>query len=533
MAERNPFLTEQDVSPLLTPNQTPSVPISRPNPFEPEGGTEHPPPATLSSNTADALRAAGNTASFGMTDRLDALRRWGLGEAGGYSEGLKQATGESAARRERSPYLSVAGDVGGGTAQAFIPGIGAVGRTTSLALGGAQTGLRGTAARAAGYGLEGGLLGAAQGAGQTYTGDAKDYVRNALVGGALGSALGAPFGHFANVAPRSLAEVPNSAALRGAARQHYVDTHYSPMTYDHSMYLGGLDALERHMGSPAVATNEVKSPKVWAALNFARTNAPYTQGHVTPYEIDAVRQQLTGVNEPGASAARQWLDNFMRSSHAVSGGTPADQAQVARSLDLARGDYRAGKRTQAVEEVNQYAGDRAEVANSGRNVGNTYGQKLTSTFLNPKSSEYKWLTPDERDMVRSTARRDLPYRVTRATGNILGGGLGAYSGTLGAGGAATAFMTGDVKPFIAGVGIPTAGYAIKSAGNRAMVRGADELADNFARNSPLYRSRAANAPMVAGPGLGNTAESTRNALTIEMMNQLKLRGYLGDPQEQP
>jgi hypothetical protein len=287
--------------------------------------------------------------------------------------------------------------------------------------------------------------------------------------------------------------------------------------------------------SPAIGTNEVKSPAVWSALNFARKQNPYDPAGISPYEIDAVRQQLTGVNEKGASQMRQWLDNFMISPHAVSAGTPTDQALVTHWLDLARGDYRAGKRTQAVEDINQYAGDRAEVANSGRNVANTYGQKLTSTFLNPKSPEYKWSTPGERDAVRSAVRRDWWGNVPRIGGNILGGGGGAWTGAIGLGGLSTAFQTGEPKAALAGIVFPGAGWALKSADNRAMVAKANELADTFAKNSPLYRSRAANAPTVEGPGLGNFAESNRNAITMQMLNQLKLRGYLGDPtnQEQP
>jgi hypothetical protein len=278
----------------------------------------------------------------------------------------------------------------------------------------------------------------------------------------------------------------------------------------------------------------VASPKVWAALNFARKQQGHDPAGISPYEIDAVRQQLTGVNEKGASAMRKWLDDFMISRHAVSQGTPTDQALVSHWLDLARGDYRAGKRTQAVEDVNQYAGDRAEVANSGRNVGNTYGQKLTNRFLNPQGSEYKWLTPDERQAVRSTARRDMLGQGQRILGNMMGGGGGAYTGLLVAGGPAAAFMSGDVKA-LGALAVPAAGWALKSADNRAMVNKANELADTFAKNSPLYRSRAANAPMVAGPGLGNFAESNRNAVTMQLLNQLKTRGYLGDPtqEEQP
>ena len=316
---------------------------------------------------ADFAKAASNTFTFGNRDRLAGAIDWAAGDAPSYSAGVNAEVADSARRRERSPYLSVTGDVAGGIAQAYIPGIGVVGRTTSAALGGALPGVRGTAARIAGYGLEGGVLGAAQGAGNTYTGNPADYAHNALVGGAFGSALGAPFGKFADVAPKSLAAIPDSGELRQSASNKYTQTHLIPVDYSAPKFWSGIDALEQQLYGK---TNQVKSPAVWETLRLARegrtqANQPGVVGAtVSPKNIDELRQQLTGVREPGAYDVRQWLDNFMVSPHAVVRGTDAQRNEVARVLNSARGDYRAGKRTQAVEETNQYADDRAAVANS-------------------------------------------------------------------------------------------------------------------------------------------------------------------------
>lgn len=519
----NPFDETQDAPP-------PQVPISG-NPFDEGGIPNAPPPATLAGKAADFLKPASNTFSFGMRDRAEGLQRYLQGDAPNYSAGVEQAVADSAMRRERSPYLSVAGDVAGGTAQAALPGAGIIGREASLALGGANAGLRGTAARIAGYGLEGGVLGAGQAAGSTYTGNPQDYARAALAGGALGSALGAPFGKFADVAPRSLAEIPNSGDLKASSRAKYEATHNIPVEYDANHFWNGVDQLEQNLYA---RTNQIKSPSVWETMRLAREGRPQanqpgvTGATVSPKNIDDLRQQLTGVAEPGASQARLWLDQYMASPAGMVKGNAAQRDQIARTLTAARGDWRAGKRTQAVEEVNQYADDRSRVANSGMNAGNTYAQQLTSRFLNPKSAEAKWLTPAEKDEVRATTKVAPWYNSVRATGNILGGGLGIGAGGYGAGGAMTAFATGDIKPFIAGVGVPAAGYAVKSAGNRAMINSAERLADTVAMRSPLYRERAANAPMVAGPGLSNKAESARNALTVEMLNQLRMRDLTGE-----
>jgi hypothetical protein len=309
--------------------------------------------------------------------------------------------------------------------------------------------------------------------------------------------------------------VPGSVDLKGAARQNYTDTHTSPMQYDRSMYQGGLDALETHLQSPAGGVVKTPDNPVWAVLDYARKQTGSTPGVVTPYEIDAARQQLTGVSAKGASAVRQWLDDFMKSTHAVAGGTPADHAAVIESLDKARGNYRSGKRTQTIEEINQFAEDKGVTP-----------QKALVGLLNPKSREGKWFTPDEKDAIRSTTNRYTMGNILSGAGNMLGGQLTPYSGTIGAGGAATAFMTGDWKPLVAGLGIPAIGYGVRKYGEHVAGQGAADLAATLAKNSPLYREAAANAPMIAGPGLGNVAESSRNAITLQLLDQLRNRGFM-------
>lgn len=516
----NPF-DPNDTEPYVPPGQakTPSVPISG-NPFDP-APVNAPPPESLLSNAADVAKAASNTFSMGMRDRLEGLyRRYVTGEAPTYSEGVDQAVADTAMRRERSPYLSVVGDVAGGTAQAYVPGAGAVGRNVSLALGGAGRGAMPATARALGYGIEGGLFGAGQAAGHTYTGKPEDYARNAVIGGALGTVLGAPFGVTADVAPRSTAAIPTSQELKASSKQHYRDTHAVPIEYDTSNFKSMLGLAEQHLYG---ITNPVKSPTVWETLKYARKS--YNDPTVTPKQIDDLRQQLTGVAEPGASQMRKVFDAYMQHPSGVAKGTQADRAAVARSLAAARGDYRAGKRTETIENINQYAADKAASANSGFNVENSYRQGLTS-LLNPKSREGRWYTPEEKADIRSTVHRTASGNLIRAGGNLMGGGGGAYAGTLGAGGAAAAFMAGDLKPLIAGMTIPAVGAGLKAYGNRSMVNAAENLADTMAMRSPLYKARAAAAPVVAGPGLSNPAEATRNALTIEMLNQLRLRDGL-------
>jgi len=528
MASNNPF--DDDYDPRLPARGPvagpPSVPISDSNPFDDGPVNVPPPPATMLGNAADLAKAASNTFTFGMRDRLGAVQRALTGEAPSYSEGVRQENTDTAMRRERSPYLSIVGDTAGGTAQAFVPGAGVIGRGASLAMGGANAGARGVAARMAGYGLEGGVLGAGQAAGHTYTGNPDDYARNALIGGALGGAMGAPFGRFADVAPRNTAPIPNSEQLRASARGRYTDTHDIPIDYHTDQYRAAMAGLERRLHG---ITDPDKSPSVWHALESVRTGrlqADPDAPTVTPKDIDDIRQKLTGVNEPGARQMRDFLDQFARSPIAQASGTDAQRDQMARTLTAARGDYRAGKRTQTVEETNQYAEDRAATANSGANTGNTYRQKLVA-LLNPKSAEGKWYTPEEKADIRSVTRGEGVTDVMRSTGNFLKG----ITGQVAAGGGVTgALATGDVTPLWGAAAYPV-GAAIKGIGNRMTVNSAERLADRMAQRSPLYSEWAAQSPIVAGPGLGDTPEAIRNALTLQMLEQLRLRGAMPSTEE--
>ena len=182
-----------------------------------------------------------------------------------------------------------------------------------------------------------------------------------------------------------------------------------------------MDALEQQLLG---TTNQVKSPAVWETLRLAREGRgqvpPGATATVSPKNIDELRQQLTGVREPGAYQARSWLDDYMQDPAGVVRGGKPERDAIARLLTDARGDYRAGKRTQTVEETNQYAEDRFNTANSAQNAGNTYRQKLVA-LLNPKSREGKWYTPEEKADIRDVTRGEGVANALRSSGNLARG----------------------------------------------------------------------------------------------------------------
>ena len=57
------------------------------------------------------------------------------------------------------------------------------------------------------------------------------------------------------------------------------------------------------------------------------------------------------------------------------------------------------------------------------------------------------------------------------------------------------------------------------------------LADQMAMRSPLYRDRAANAPVLPGAGLDNPLEGGRNAITNQIINRLRIRGYMPEGED--
>ena len=134
-----------------------------------------------------------NTATFGMADRAAAVGEAITGGAPSYAEALKQQRATSDQIARENPQMSVAADIVGGAAGGL--GLARFGLTTAGRMAG-QPLLRRSAAAAG----EGAVLGGAQGAGQTYTGNPMDYVENAGKGAALGGVLGFPAPAIGSVA---------------------------------------------------------------------------------------------------------------------------------------------------------------------------------------------------------------------------------------------------------------------------------------------------------------------------------------------
>lgn len=163
------------------PVDAPADPWAKFNVPAGSGGVEPPAPYGAWQGVQDFARVAGNTASYGQLDRLRGLLDMSAEKP--YGVATDEAVAKSTeARRRLGGFLSSTADVTGGIA----PVVGLAKSGATFAANAAPQLWR----RIAAGGVEGGLHGAAQGAGNTYTGEIGDYASNAGGGAVLGGAFG-------------------------------------------------------------------------------------------------------------------------------------------------------------------------------------------------------------------------------------------------------------------------------------------------------------------------------------------------------
>jgi hypothetical protein len=469
----------------------------------------------------DAVRAAANAVTFGMADRL-------AGAMPGTSTAEQVRLSEEA--RKRSPYASIGGDVAGAVA---LPGIG--GRQLAARYGG------GLLARGAGYGAEGAVLGAAQGAGNTYTGNLEDYVANAktggLMGGILGAGIGAAFGPRGGY--RSTAKVPETAELYAEKTANYRDLANSPALYEPSALARAATPTEDVLRAQRFHPND--SPRSFQAINEMR--APPTTEHlglgapVSPGDIEFIRKGLNQINPvtgqtdlASAKYVKRALDNFVLNPPpgAVLPGTEAAAREATALAERARANYGGYKRAQAWDDLIANAETTTGATHSGLNLQNELRKGVRSMVrqkegLSPASKA--GYTPAEIAALTNFAQGSAGTNMLRGASNILGGGGGLatmLSAGLGLGGGTAAgqyFKDDPVWGGVAGLALPATGLALRKIGNARAARETADLGSMIRQRTPLYQERAANAPMVP-PG-GSGAARARDALTLEL---LRLQG---------
>lgn len=487
----------------------------------------------------DTVRAAANAMTFGMADRFAGYMNSGgpqtmkgliTGEKPlSYDESVNKEVERSQKARERSPYASVVGDVAGSVA---LPGFGAEGLAARYGSG--------ALARAGAYGVTGAGVGAAQGAGNTYTGDISDYLKNAAIGGTVGGVLGAGAGAAFGPRPQT------SSAVSPTAAEHFSDANSgyralgnSAARYEPQALADTAEATERTMTGAPHYFRPDRSERAFTALDEMRGAPspafPAGPGPVAPGQIEAIRQGMSGLNPltagqdmPASRVVRRALDDFVVNPPpgSVLPGTEAAAANASATANRARGSYAAGSRVEALDDIIHNAQSTTGATHSGLNLMNEL-RKGARTFTKQKEgvspASIAGYNDAEIEALTNYARGRTGSNTLRWASNALGGGqgLGFLVGSGVAGGAAGQYFKDDPQiGAVAGVAAPTAGLILKAIGNRRANAEIAGLRDMISQRSPLYAQRAATAPMVSGGGSNVAAKTSRDAITLELMKQL-------------
>jgi len=185
------------------PNERAALRVARgvksPLKVSPPGGTI----SGLEDRAAAMGMGGGNAATFGMLNRglgaVDYLR----GGSASWGAGTDKVAAAEEAIRAKHPGFHIAGSLLGGVGT----GVGLARSGVGFARDGA-----GMLQRIGMGAAEGAGLGAASGAGQTYSGNAEDYAKNAIIGGAFGfggGAIGEGLGGGAGAAYRAFRDYRN------------------------------------------------------------------------------------------------------------------------------------------------------------------------------------------------------------------------------------------------------------------------------------------------------------------------------------
>jgi hypothetical protein len=330
--------------------------------------------------------------------------------------------------------------------------------------------------------------------------------------------------------PPSAGPVPPANTQPGSARNAYAQIRYSPMMYDPAAASDVAHAIETHLQNPAVGGfTQFKAPLVYDTVaDFERRMAAHG-GPITPSDFDVLRQNLRGLpdaNGPAGEQAIRALDQYMFQPPPgrVIAGTPQDLAEMRQNFQTARGDWRAGKTAETVQNAIDRAEINAAVANSGMNQGNQTRQQIRSLIATPQGQEKIFGATDaELQNLLQVSKGDFWTNRARYMANKLGGGGGLGKMIAQGAGATAGGYVGGVPGAI--VGKEAAGFGghfFKTIENERTVRAADEAVQSILRNSPEYTQRL-NA---AGGAVSDPRVIARNAIAQAMIGNPTTRNWL-------
>jgi hypothetical protein len=402
----------------------------------------------------------------------------------------------------------------------------------------------GALARMGAYGTTGALTGAAQGAGSTYSEKLPDYVKNAMTGGAFGAPLGAVGGAVFGRRPAvTRAETPTIPELRDFKSNAYDVLNANPARYDAQHLAQSARDLENRFATTTDRFHRRDAPSTFRATSemqqpyaAAVREGPASIATVDPGNLEFIRQGINKIppsaeratDRAGGRFVKRALDEFVENPPmgAVMPGSEAAAREASAQSVLARESHAGYKRAQIADAMRRNAENNAQANYSGLNLENYLRQEYRNLLRVDKKTgvsgaQRAGFDPDEiARMERFQGGTDTPGRnLLRWGAKTAGGGSGlGFLGAAAAGGAGGAYATDDLR-WAGAAGLPLAGLALRSGGNRLAMRNMQQLDEILRQRNPLYAERLATSGMQPGAGAPGTAKGLRDVIATEIVKQ--------------
>lgn len=336
----------------------------------------------------------------------------------------------------------------------------------------------GAAARTARPLIAGAVTGAMGGAMEPVTsGDfATEKATQAGLGGALGGVLGTA-GKAIRAIPRTGSTVED---LEQAARRGYDQLKNSNTVVRGNDVQNVVSIIENQL--KANHFRDYLHPQTFAVMNEIRSH----QGNVDIGDLKGWQELLKKVggtpgDQEAARFAQDLFDRYLQNipaAHVISG----DPTRDAAILREAQSNWRAARRSEAVDMSLNRAERQAARAGSGTNKENTVRQRIDA-ILNSKTERQKF-SDDELATMEEIVKGTKPINALRSIGKFAPTGVVSAIPTILAGGGMAAHdpVTGALTA--AGIAAPT--LAAKYGAEYATKRKAQELAERIRSKAPAY-----------------------------------------------
>lgn len=274
--------------------------------------------------------------------------------------------------------------------------------------------------------------------------------------------------------------VPSVAELKQSAREGFQAPEVKSLEIKSPAMRSFAEQTKVKLNEAGI--DDVLAPEVFTMLG--RLEKAPEGAFVTGSNIQSLRrtfskaaQSTDPTKRAAASQAIEELDNFLPTiadSQIQAGNLDA----AVKTLNSARGDWRAAKLAENLDAKLVEAQLRAEANGSGMNLTAAIKQRMASIIADPRKRRgYSEETLGQmRDLVSGNGRANA----LRMGSNFLGGGGGLGAMVASGGGYAAAGP--------AGIALPGVGVAMRALSNKLTLKQAERISESVRANSPLASS---------------------------------------------